>query len=130
MDWAKGASDFAAKNTTATTVNLSINGIGDRGAMALASNTIIIDLITLDGNNLSSIGKEALVEPDPLRRANFGVQVQIPTEVPSLQRLSLFKLKQNCTKVTTKTSQGAEVPFNPDEHLCAELKEMYHKPRI
>ncbi|WP_419420469.1 hypothetical protein ACNVED_03995 [Legionella sp. D16C41] len=86
-----GAKDFAIHNKTAMTVNLSGNEhISDKGIKALASNII---LQKIEINHSTNAGLLALNEKDPRKRACYGREVGIPSEVPSLLRLSLFSLK-------------------------------------
>ena len=87
-----------ANLTNLTSLDIKQNDIGDKGAKALA--TIInltfpdIGWTSYNYNNYCEEGKRALSETNPLKKANFAIQVGIPAQPPSLLQFCLFKVKQ------------------------------------
>ncbi len=80
-----------ASNKSLRTLEVSRNQIGPEGAKALASNTST-EIWVRDDHGPE--GAKALAETDPHKRANYGREAGINTDVPSLSRLCLFKVKQ------------------------------------
>ncbi|MGQ3887530.1 hypothetical protein ACQUW5_00685 [Legionella sp. CNM-1927-20] len=107
---AVGAKDFAEHNTTVTTVDLSWNEIGDVGIKALASN-LVLQMIKADNSGLTRIGHLALNEKSPRKRACYGREVGLPSDVPSLLRLSLFSIKEKLIR----DNQGQLRSFDKDD---------------
>ena len=89
----EGAVALSASNLK--TLNLNGNKIGDKGAKALSANTKLEMLKICQYNKFSESGTKALDETDPIKRANYGREVGLKTEVPSLTRLCLFKIKNS-----------------------------------
>jgi hypothetical protein len=129
----EGAKALAA-NTTLTTLLLLSNKIGDEGAKALAANTALTFLSLLFNEKIGSNGIKALAsntslttlevddmndktlnETDPLKRANLGREAGLKIEVPSLKRLTLFKVKQE---------------FINQDQLPNDLKDDLKKPKV
>lgn len=84
------------------------NNINQNGMNALASNTKIITL-KITPQWYYQTENENKLETHPLRRANGGRQAAIPTEVPSLVRLSLFQAKRTYYMKYLATKLPAEL---------------------
>jgi hypothetical protein len=104
-----------ASNTTLTNLDVSYNRIGDDGAKALASNTVL-ETLDVSSIEIGHSGVKALLETDPRIRANYGREVKIKTEVPSLLRLCLFKVKQT--------------PNLDQNQLCDDLREKLAQAKV
>ncbi|WP_242604502.1 hypothetical protein [Legionella gresilensis] len=61
--------------------------------------------------SLTRESRIALEEMDPRKRACYGIEVGLPSNVPSLLRLSLFNLK----KKLIQDNQGQLRSFNKDD---------------
>ncbi len=90
-----------AKMKNLKELDVSNNKIGSIGALAIASMENLENLI-IDGNDNENCsytfcgneGDRALQERDPVIRANYKKYAELPREVPSLQRISMFKVKE------------------------------------
>ena len=113
-------------STNLKKLDVSWNRIGIRGLKALVSSTKIESLDILEGNNFDfDDNKEILAiyrETNPHARANHGRQVGIQSEVPSLLRLSLFKI-QNTRQLYAQSLKS--------NLLLSELKDkIRYRPKV
>ncbi|WP_131783995.1 hypothetical protein [Legionella gresilensis] len=90
----EGAKGFALYNRTTTAVDLRVNQIGDVGMKALVSNLFLQKIEARGNYKLTRVGYLALNEKNPRKRACYGREVGLPSDVPSLLRLSIFSLKE------------------------------------
>ncbi len=114
--------EVLASISTLTAINLSNNLVRGNGAVALASIPSLIDL-NLTNNDIGTLGHAALQERNPVKRANYRRDLAndrrdlgITPEVPSLKRISLFKVQQN--------------PGLDRSRLPIDLHDDLHKPRV
>lgn len=126
----KGAKALA-ENKNIVSLSLNFNNIGDKGAQALATNTSINSLWCIF-NKIGVSGVCALLETDPIKRANYGRDSKdglkkratiTPTEVPSLLRISAFAVQQFAKK-------NLQFKQQTEEKLPIEVQEIINKPKV
>lgn len=92
---------------------LDANPISEKGAKALASNVILHQLgISRTDKDFELYDDPKIMaiayEEDPLKKANYGREVRITTQVPSLKKLLLFKKYINKEELTLDLQDDLE----------------------